>query len=333
MIVELGANQWATKKAALLAHTVNDSNKYVPTPFKVARASTGTYIGRDGLLKTAQIDEPRIEFLNEPNGYLLTEPQSTNLYLNSNVLVTQGVTTLASEYTISFKGTGTITFTGSYSGSLVGVGSLDTDIVTITFTATVGTLTSTVSGTVENAQCENLGYRTSFILTSGATTTRIADAVTDCGNEFVFNSSEGVLYAECSVLNDTLTDRYITLSDGTLNNRVNFRFSQTSNTIQFTLVVGGVTQADQLTNTYDLLALNKFAMSWKFNEFKIFVNGAQYGVTDITVTAPPSGTFNRLDFMRGDAILNFYGKTKALRTYPTALTDAELTKLTTVGQL
>jgi hypothetical protein len=52
--------------------------------FTVARNSTATYLGADGLIKTAAIDEPRIEF-NLDGSYkgLLVEPQRTNLVFYS----------------------------------------------------------------------------------------------------------------------------------------------------------------------------------------------------------------------------------------------------------
>ena len=52
----------------------------------------------------------------------LPEPQRTNLLLNSAALATQGVTvSAATAYTLSFKGTGTVTLSGvSSAGPLVG---------------------------------------------------------------------------------------------------------------------------------------------------------------------------------------------------------------------
>jgi hypothetical protein len=52
--------------------------------FAVARNSTATYVGADGLIKTALTNEPRIEF-NPDGSYkgLLVEPQRTNLLLRS----------------------------------------------------------------------------------------------------------------------------------------------------------------------------------------------------------------------------------------------------------
>jgi hypothetical protein len=55
--------------------------------FDVTRSSTATYLGSDGLLKTAANNEPRIEF-NADGSYkgLLVEPAATNLVLRSESL-------------------------------------------------------------------------------------------------------------------------------------------------------------------------------------------------------------------------------------------------------
>ena len=98
------------------------------------------------------------------------EAAATNLFLNSATLSTQNVTTTGQSYTVAFEGTGTITFTGTFVGSLVGTGA--NDRVTKTFTATGGTLTCTVAGSVTSAQIESGGIASSWITTTGATTTR-----------------------------------------------------------------------------------------------------------------------------------------------------------------
>lgn len=76
-----------------------------------------------------------------------------NQFLNTATLATQNVTTRAVEYTMSFKGTGSITLTGtSTDGPLVGTGA--NDRVSLTFTPTAGTLTCTVAGSVTEAQIQ-----------------------------------------------------------------------------------------------------------------------------------------------------------------------------------
>ena len=63
-------------------------------------------------------------------------------------------------------------------------------------------------------------YATSYIPTSGAIATRLADSVTGAGDATTFNDSEGVLYAEMASLANDLTARRLTICDGSNNNRV-----------------------------------------------------------------------------------------------------------------
>ncbi len=78
-------------------------------------------------------------------------------------------------------------------------------------------------------QIEALSYATSYIPTSGATATRIAESCSKSGLGSYINSSEGVLYVEMAALADDGTDRVIGLSDGTTSNRLGFFYSSTSN--------------------------------------------------------------------------------------------------------
>ena len=84
-----------------------------------------------------------------------------NELVSTDTLATQDVTVTAAQRTLSFKGTGTVTLSGaSTAGPLVGTGA--EDIVSLTFTPTAGTLTLTVTGTVEEAQLELGAARTNY---------------------------------------------------------------------------------------------------------------------------------------------------------------------------
>ena len=84
-----------------------------------------------------------------------------NRFLNTATLSTQTVSSVtASPITVSFKGTGTITFSTAYSGSLVGTGA--NNRVTATFTPSAGNLVCTVTGSVTEAQCENGSSATEY---------------------------------------------------------------------------------------------------------------------------------------------------------------------------
>jgi hypothetical protein len=78
-----------------------------------------------------------------------------NLLLNSATLATQNVTTQATDYTLRFEGAGTVTLSGTATGTFsAGVN---------TFTATAGTLTLTVSGTVTSADLRPSSQATGLI--------------------------------------------------------------------------------------------------------------------------------------------------------------------------
>lgn len=84
-----------------------------------------------------------------------------NILTETDTMATQSKTVTAAQHTLSFQGTGTVTLSGaSTAGPLVGTG--PTDIVSLTFTPSAGTLTLTVSGTVELAQLELGASRTAY---------------------------------------------------------------------------------------------------------------------------------------------------------------------------
>ena len=189
---------------------------------------------------------------------------------------------------------------------------------------------STVGDVIDvwGAQLEENSYATSYIKTIGTVQTRVADTATGSGNSTVINSSEGVLYFEGKSLNNTVAlNRKISLGDGSFNNGVEFGYQNTTNKMQFIIRSGGVISMNIETTIFDVTEFNKIAISYKSNEGKVFVNGSQIGVTDTTVVIPIG--LSQLDFNLSTSF-DFEGKTKDLRVYTTALSDAELTTLTTI---
>ncbi|MCP4553342.1 MAG: hypothetical protein GY834_15165, partial [Bacteroidetes bacterium] len=78
-------------------------------------------------------------------------------------------------------------------------------------------------------QLEEQSYSTSYIPTNGAIATRLADVCTDAGTSATFNDSEGVLYVNTATLQEGVTEKIISLSDGTTSNNIYFSFSGTAN--------------------------------------------------------------------------------------------------------
>ena len=180
------------------------------------------------------------------------------------------------------------------------------------------------------AQVEQQSYATSYVPTSGAANTRLQDIATNSGNSSLINSTEGVLYAEIAALEATSSgSTYITITDGTYNNRASILFSTgATNQIRTFLRVGGATQIDVSDNVSDVTDFNKIAFSYKENDFKVYINGALVS-SDTNGSVWSTNTINKLTFSEiGTAAGRFKGKTKALAVYKEALTDANLRCLT-----
>jgi len=176
-------------------------------------------------------------------------------------------------------------------------------------------------------QLEVQSFATSYIPTNGSTVTRLQDAAFGSGSSDLINSTEGVLYAEVS-LNLLTPNMYIQISDGTYSNRVAIINNNSSNSWRVFYRVNGSSQIDVTASGLNTFETNKIAISWKLNEFKFYVNGIK--ITQVNSgSVNPTNTFNRLEF-KDIVSNNFYGKTKCVAVFKEALTDAELTCLTTI---
>jgi hypothetical protein len=185
---------------------------------------------------------------------------------------------------------------------------------------------------IQHAQLEVGSYATSIINTQGSAVTRLSDVCNNGGNEQVINSTEGVLYAEISALLNTAdSSKYITISDGTYNNRASILFSNGStNQIRTFLRVGGVPQIDVSDNVTDVTDFNKVAFSYKENDFKVYINGSLVS-SDTSGSVWSADTITKLSFSEINTSGGlFNGNVKDVRVYNTALTDQELIALTQV---
>jgi hypothetical protein len=176
------------------------------------------------------------------------------------------------------------------------------------------------------AQLEELSYPTSYIPTlTGSTVTRAAETLTGSGNSTLINSTEGVLYAEIAALADDGTNRCIALSDGTADDRVTLVLGDDSNKIRAIVKSNGSTSFDEEYTVTSTLDYHKVAIKYKANDFALWIDGVER-FTDTSGSAPIG--LNELAFDTGISILNFYGKCKALAVFNEALSDTELTNLT-----
>jgi len=183
-------------------------------------------------------------------------------------------------------------------------------------------------------QLEAGSYPTSYIPTSGSTVTRNQDVFTRDGIGSLINSTEGVLFAEMAVLSDDTSIRLIGLNNGSDTDRVYFYFRNSSlsnpNRVRTEIISGSSVQYGayhNIPNSGSVLDFNKMAIKWKENDISVYINGDNVYSSTGTAAAPVG--LNSLDFSTAAGSIPFFGKVKQLQVYPTALSDSELTILTT----
>ena len=216
-----------------------------------------------------------------------------------------------------------VTLTSNWQRALVDSLTLVTDNIGVTAIISSNDATSCL---LYGAQLEEGDYATSLIHTSGSTVTRSADISNNAGNSDLINSTEGVLYLEVAFNNESQNN--ISLSDGSSSNRVTFTSSGTINRFKGQIKLGGATEfnahATAIDNTQNF---NKYAIKWKENDFALWCNGTEKNSSSSGSTFS-AGTLTTVQFDRGDGANDFHGKVKVLAVFKEALTDAELTTLT-----
>lgn len=226
-------------------------------------------------------------------------------------------------YRISLTATASSTNTGS--ASITFVDSL-TALRNATFSGTIGSGVYLFGG-----QLEQQSYATSYVRSlAGVSGVRNAETCNGAGTTAEINSQEGVLYAELKGLGNSGTNRMINLGNGSSEFGVILRYGTTNNTIEYTFFdqTGALSCffSHTLPNVKDSI---KVACNYKINEFKFYVNGVKIG-EDLTGNTFSANSLNRLRFDSGTGLNPFYGRVSELKVYDTALTDAELTTLTTI---
>ena len=281
------------------------------------------------LLQTASANVPRFDHdpaTGESLG-LLVEEQRTNLVLNSDTLSTQNVTVTAVAHTLSFYGTGQIVLSGTATATVVGLGAFPSR-VTLTFTPTAGTLTLTVTGTVEKAQLEAGAFPTSYIPTVASQVTRSADSASMTGTNFSdwYNQAASTFYSEHQSVPAT-NQRIYAASDGTGNNAIQGVLTNSGGSgLSFEVRYSGAVVASVLGS---IVPVNgqyyKIAGSYAVND----ISAARDSVLGTTDTSANTPVVDRFYIGAGYTGVNYInGTIKKLAYYPQRLTNAQLQALT-----
>jgi len=173
-------------------------------------------------------------------------------------------------------------------------------------------------------QFEAGSYATSYISTTSASATRVADACSKTGISSLIGQTEGVLFVDVSGPSKTVDSRYIAVSDGTGVNRILFFQSATSTTSVYW-------QSSAGSGALSFTTINgrmKLAVGYKNNDFVVYCNGV---LKTSTTSAPISMTLNTLcvgTYEDGTIPNSLDQSVNEAILFPTRLTNAELAQLT-----
>jgi len=186
-----------------------------------------------------------------------------------------------------------------------------------------------ISGSIDifGFQLENGSYPTSYIKTNGEINgvTRSAETANGSGDAATFSDSEGVLMAEISALDNDGNFRRVGVSDNSVSDRVIVGFTNVSNQIQGFVSSNGSVVSNMNYTVSDAKTNNKVCLRYKQDYHSLWING--FEVLKTLNANTPIG-LSDLSFDSGASAEQFYGKTKQIQYYNSALTDSELEQLT-----
>lgn len=284
----------------------------------VVRTSTvATRTNSSGVIENVASNVARLNY-DGGSPSILIEPQRTNRLLNSAVVATQTIATSGLIMTVSFYGTGTITFSGTYVGTLVGTGT--NNRVSVVFIPTTGNLVLTVTGSCTNGQVESGAYPTSYIPTVATTVTRNADVISrdNIYTNGLITSAGGTWFIELNNNFNLTRDGAGTFQIGdALGNNFTIKAIGTSRLA----IVKNISNVQTVLYT-TLTDIVKIAIDWNGTTADVFVNGVKV----VTATSFTTTNMNSLT----TSITDVPRYIKSTMLFPTPLTDAELISLTTL---
>ena len=171
------------------------------------------------------------------------------------------------------------------------------------------------------AQLEASSYPTSYIPTTSASATRVADACFKTGISSLIGQTEGVLFVDVDFYSNTgEIGIFIEIGDGSGTNRVLIYYSSTTILCYANASVFSYTQS-----TSERL---KIAFAYKSGNSALYVNGVQKAVSSSALT------YSSLSQLNIGSQFSFaqttFSPTREAILFPTRLTNAELASLTTI---
>ena len=290
-----------------------------------------TPTNRFGIVRAA-ISEPRYDY-DPVTGVcrgLLIEEQRTNALLNSDILVTRSAAVTATARTLSFYGTGTVVLSGAHSATVVGTGAFPAR-TTLTFTPTAGTLTLTVTGTVQFAQLEIGTNASSYIPTTTAALTRSSDLCSITGAAFagMYNDLAGTIFCEhtLNAIGGVTTPN--TASIGGQQNGISMAVAGGSPSLWGIITTDESTQFGSDLGNLAFGVSRKSTMAFQHGGSAILCQNGTLGTQDNSVALPSDS----LGGQSPSQMFLFQGQfvtIKSFRYFKTRLSNAKLQTLTTL---
>jgi len=293
------------------------------------RFSSFSIVGNVGSSYTTTVYAKKgtANFLRIRNLFVQNGGTVGNAWFNLN---TGAVATVQSSQTASIENVGNGWYRCVLTGVVGAAGALN--LIDIGFTDTDATNypTTSVNGYFWGAQAEASSYPTSYIPTTTASATRVADACYKTGISSLIGQTEGVLFAEFDMTTNANSGAYQTIINiaTDANNSIDILKNNTTSELYIFAINGGVIQVNSVgiagTN---ILGRHKIALAYKSNDYVCYLDGVQV-FTDTSASVPACsnlylgaylGASNQLGGTIGEAVL-----------FPTRLTNAELASLTTI---
>ena len=332
---EITPNLFDSASLVITPNGVKTSKLYTIKPndgtgdLTVVRNTSATRIDENGNIVDVPANIARIDY-STGQPAILVEPQRTNLVFPSNIATTQVRAVTAQAYTLSFYGTGYVTLSDAYSGTLNGTGA--NNRVSLTFTPTAGNLTLTVSGSVTNWQLEAGTNATSLIKTVSGSVTRNADIISNTNASNLIGQNEGSIYLEFFYVNSTIVNYEIfnvLYNVGTAYYLIRIR-SYLLNVLSTSYANGGSAQT-LLPNFSPIInSINKILIIYdkSNNTSKLFANGVFIG-SKVGTENYPSISMDKI------GVGNWFGVSNTsnfnlISFWKTKITDSQAIQLTTL---
>ena len=178
----------------------------------------------------------------------------------------------------------------------------------------------------KTAATGQLGRVSSYIPTTSASVTRARDNYLNGGDTTLIGAQEGVLYIEAATFANVGSKAIALSAANSAANRVVIFYSNTSNTIQGRVQASTSTTIAINGTVTDNTDFNKIAFKYKTGDLALWINGTE--VATSTTAFSFNAALSELAFDQGNGTLHMDGLVKQVIVFKEALSDAELTALT-----